>query len=117
MCRVPSPDTSNHVTVAYTGHKVCSKGTHPESAFRGLSDETKRVALVTDRNSQYEYIATGTLIHEVGHLYGAKDHPTSTESNNEDPCIYRGSLYSTNGYVICDECKSDIENNVDRYDN
>ena len=67
---------------------------------------------------------TETAIHEIGHMFGAKDHNKAgqTEQKNEiagsdiysDNCTY--GLNGAGGkYTMCQGCRQEIQANLDKY--
>lgn len=130
LYRIEHQDKSIELTIAYVGHTTCSmtdNGTvHKENCYLGMALSNKGVAMVMNFGSDES--SQKTTIHEFGHFYGVKDHYSgiakSTEQIIEETgnigynrlCIYgEDSLEAINGFIICDGCKSMIENNIDKF--
>ena len=128
LLRIPFPDVSSTVKVAYIGHDYCTETNHSYRQYNGYAYVTKGLASITNFGS--EASETKTLIHEFGHFYGVIDHygestqttaqitaSTGNTGYSED-CIYgenKGNPAVLVNFTICDGCKSIIEDNSDRY--
>ena len=135
MYRIPYRGPNVAFCVGYFAHSTCiSKETtdghtHHLNPYGGLTcNSNVCLSAVTDWEDYDK--ETRTLIHEFGHIYGAKDHhgqgaPTTKEmngGNNTGPynelCIYgenNENATTEDGVVICDGCKADIIMKNDYY--
>lgn len=130
LCRVPRPDISEYVTMAFIGHNNCivNGGSHYSNPYYGLCYAT--LGLMGIMNFESEAQETKTLIHEFGHLYGVKDHyggstQTTTEiiqstgnTGYSRNCIYGENKDQEEVYtnlVICDGCASLIIANKNKF--
>lgn len=138
MHHISHPDLSSSVKLAYTGHSNCitvrdDQGSlirHGTNPYQGLANRSLGLAMVMHFSSVTNQ--TATMVHEFGHLYGAKDHhgtssyPSSDDMNDtygdigfDINCIYgeRMNISSIKeNLTICDGCKSFIESNRNIYD-
>ena len=128
ILRIPFPDTSLEVKVAYLGHQFCIANTHLHFPYFGLAYPDIGLAAITNFSNVAS--ETKTLIHEFGHFYGVIDHYGGTELSTEDIINETGNLgysayciYGENketddvleNYTICEGCKSIIESNKSLY--
>ena len=125
--RIPLPNTSSSVKVAYIGHEYCTENTHTTRGYNGLANQSWGLAVVSNIISPQS--ETKTLLHEFGHLYGVEDHYgigcKSTDDMNggidgiySEDCIYgehREYAHVLNGFTICEGCRARIESNVGLY--
>ena len=129
MLRIPFPDLSSTVKVAYIGHELCTETNHRSHPYYGLTYES--IGLATIMNFSSEASETKTFIHEFGHFYGAEDHygdsvKTTAEiiaatgnMGYSEYCIYgerKESASVLNDFTICDGCKTTLKNNMSRFD-
>jgi hypothetical protein len=128
MARIPFPDLTSFVKVAYIGHEICTEDNHTSHPYYGLTYPTIGLASVT--NFYSETSETKTLLHEFGHFYGVIDHyggsAKSTEQMKNETgnngynrnCIYgenKESLLVLSEFTICDGCKDRIMTNINRF--
>ena len=138
MLRIPFPDTSSMVRVAFIGHNTCAtitikdkNGTsvlHKPNPYYGLAYEGIGLATVMNFNSTAS--ETKTFVHEFGHLYGAPDHyggdhkstlkliDETGDSRFNEECIYGEQHFDpsvVNNLTICAGCKAVIERNRNKY--
>lgn len=128
MLRIPFPNLSHTVKVAYIGHELCTETSHTGCPYYGLTYES--IGLATIMNFSSEESETKTFIHEFGHFYGIEDHyggsAKSTDEIRDDTgnagysefCIYgenRECDSVLNNYTICDGCKTTLRNNMSRF--
>ena len=128
VLRIPFPNLSDSVKVAYIGHDYCTEDNHSDKPYNGFAYES--IGLAAIMNFSSEKSETKTFIHEFGHLYGIDDHYVgSAKSTNQmisetgnagfsKNCIYgenKEDAVVLNNYTICDGCKSVIEKNINRY--
>ena len=128
MLRIPFPNISNEVKIAYWGHDYCTEHNHSGRSFNGLAYDSIGLAIITNFSSQTS--ETKTLIHEFGHFYGVIDHYGSSGLSTDQIIVQTGNngynrncIYGENRenddvlkeYIICDGCKSIIENNKNLY--
>lgn len=128
MLRIPFPDTSSSVKVAYLGHDYCTASNHSSHPYYGLTYQSIGLAGIMNFGSVES--ETKTLIHEFGHFYGVEDHygvsaPSTQEMINTTGnsgysryCIYgeeKESASVLSDFTICDGCKSKIEDNINLY--
>lgn len=137
MLRIPFPDLTETLRVAFFGHDYCvternQNGEfieHIQRPYLGLAYSTMGLASITNFREQQNEIKT--LVHEFGHFYGAPDHYggnglTTAEMNAQvggslysSDCLYgenRNSLEVLNELTICEGCRSTIKPNASRYD-
>jgi len=135
--RIPLPDISSTLKVAYIGHDNCvtlrsDNGLflqHIDNPYNGLTYPS--LGLATIMNFISEESETKTLIHEFGHFYGVIDHyggdaPTTDQiiagSGNAGynrKCIYGEDKEESevlDSYIICDGCRDIILDNINLYD-
>ena len=114
-----------YVTIAFLGPTLCSLGTdgvcHPTGPLggvKGLSDYTTSTMIIFN-NSPIEQAETVTLIHEMGHMFGADDHyQTRTGIPEIDNCLYGFSgvnCTDPQNIFLCAECHDTIVENHGRY--
>lgn len=129
MLRIPFPDLSSTVKVAYIGHEYCTETNHTGHPYYGLTYES--IGLATIMNFSSETSETKTFIHEFGHFYGVEDHyggsakttaqiiAATGNTGYSQYCIYGERKESTsvlNDFTICDGCKTTLRNNMSRFD-
>ena len=129
MLRIPFPDLSSTVKVAYIGHELCTEDNHTGHPFYGLT--YKSIGLATITNFTSEASETKTFIHEFDHLYYVEDHYGGSGKTTAEIIAATGNLgYSSNcihgenkdtldvinDLTICDGCKATIKNNMSRFD-
>lgn len=128
MLRIPFPDLSSTVKVAYIGHEICTQTTHEGHPTYGLTYES--IGLATIVNFTSEVKETKTFIHEFGHFYLVVDHYGGSAKSTEqmidetgntgysEDCIYgehKEWPSVLNNFTICDGCKTTIKNNMSRF--
>ncbi len=128
LLRVPHPDVSSCVKVAYIGHEFCVSDEHDNHPFFGVTYPDIGLSAITNFESEED--ETRTLIHEFGHFFKVEDHYGRNGKTTEEIIISSGNtgynrncIYGenketssvTNNYIICDGCKSLIMKNANRY--
>lgn len=141
MLRIPLPDLSHTVRMAYIGHNICrtyettvsedgkivTETVHQNNPYWGLTYSGKGLMSITNFGTAQN--ETKTMLHEFGHLFGAPDHyggsqPSTDDLKLEDErfssyCIYgedRNSTEVLQNLTICEGCKARIEQNKDTFD-
>ncbi len=131
LLRVDRPNTAQTFRMAYIGHLTCTESDNHDydTGYYGLAYPSLGLMSITN----FESIASEikTMIHELGHMYGAPDHynigdaPSTQEIRDErnddrfnENCIYgedKEKLYVLNSLTICDGCKVVIESNRNKF--
>lgn len=131
LARIPLPDTSSSVKMAYIGHQNCiqdvvetENGTvmtvHKSNPYFGICYPGLGLMAIT--NFSFFDSEQKTILHEFGHLYGTVDHhgiggtPGSTETGTEynRACIYgedKEESYVMEDLLLCNGCKAMIRAN------
>ena len=130
LLRVPFPDTSQNLKIFYMGHDNCyvdNLEDVPNPLF-GIAYSNFGIAMIMNFGGQSQ--ETKTMVHEFGHLFGAKDHygnntPTTEQMNDSadgglynDYCIYgkyKDLAFVCNELTICEGCRITITENKYRY--
>lgn len=144
MLRIPFPDLSQSVRMAYIGHEICKSRQevgdenkngiynellHIHNPYWGLT--YRSIGLITITNTYSVLSEAKTMIHEFGHLYQAPDHygkdsgdiPSTADMQKNDPrfnsyCIYGENRMDSDvleNMTICEGCKARIKQNLSLY--
>lgn len=128
MYRIPFPDLSSSVKMAFIGHNICGvvSGQHRTTPVYGLTNSSKGLLTITSSDISELF----TMTHELGHLFYAPDHYGGAVPSTEEiiettgdtrfsmDCIYgENKATSTVFYslTICDGCKAAIQTNAARF--
>ncbi|WP_294449677.1 hypothetical protein [uncultured Ruminococcus sp.] len=113
---LPQYDVVLNARLLLTANNLCCKSGSEHIGVRGLANSNYNTLIVQDYETPKGINTLKSVIaHEIGHLYGAKDH--GTDMNNAN-CIYGSKRYSEsvmNNMTICDECKKVIRDNSSRF--
>ncbi len=123
LFRVPLPDATSDVMIAFTGHTTCVNisGNHVIHGASGVAVEAWQVLTVVEFGPPA--FTKYTLVHEFGHLYGVDDHyhdrAINIGTDYDDNCIYglfhnESEVYEN--LLLCDHCRAIIEANKSRFD-
>jgi CobQ-like glutamine amidotransferase family enzyme len=141
LYRVPFPDTTSTLRIAYVGHITCDADPvmgHNYNTLNGLAEESIGLGMVVSPNESdlvgtpnitLEQIETHTLMHEFGHLFGLEDHYggqyNSSETMGEETgythnanCSYGENRHNPNlikNYTLCNGCKAVLIDNRNNY--
>ncbi len=130
LLRIPLPDISSSVKIAYLGHNYCTVNNHTDEPYYGLSYPDIGLAGIMCFDS--EILETLVFLHEFGHFYRVDDHYGNLVETTDqiiertgilgysENCIYGEKKYTDdiiNNFTICDGCKYVIKSNVGLYDN
>ena len=158
LLRVPAPQDPIDVSLLFIGHKTCyrieSDNQHIWMGFKGIAFKEYGLIAVNNigrcpyspngvcecypnsNHSEYSVESSiKTLIHEIGHIFGAKDHygnsvydvKPSTDMLAMDPkygryynadCIYGENKevgHVLNTFMLCEACRRNIQDGILRY--
>ena len=127
MYRITFPNIDENTLLVFSGHDVCRiQDDKHKGRYNGLAWSDYGIALITNFGTSDS--EKRTIIHEIGHWYGAPDHydigdiPSTTEiqqqtgdSRFNSNCIYGENKSSQNvvdNLIICDGCKARIIENI-----
>ena len=127
MYRITFPNTDENTLLVFSGHNVCRvEGDDHKGRYNGLSWENYGTALITNFTSSDD--EKRTIIHEIGHWYGAPDHygigdissTTEIQQRNGDyrfseNCIYgenKSYPFVVDNLIICNGCRARIMENI-----
>ena len=131
LLRVDRPVITQTFRMVYIGHLTCTESDNHDydTGYYGLAYPSLGLMSITNFVSISSEIKT--MIHELGHMYGAPDHsgigddPTTGQIENDRKdyrfdrgCIYgedKEKLYVLNSLTICDGCKAEIESNRSKF--
>lgn len=121
MLRIPFPDTSSTLRVAFIGHVTCSKDgeTHGEG-YAGLA--YSEIGLVSVTNFSSAFQETRTTAHEIGHLfasnldhYGGSTPSTDPNKGQSSECIYGEDRWELTELTTCTYCTDRIGAQATKY--
>lgn len=129
---ITAPSGSVSAKIVYLGHELCYKygGAHG-TRLGAIHIETSILLLSYQENASKKIL---TLVHEIGHIFGAPDHYdliadgyddlnyTTEEASNElgaafnDNCIYgQNRMEVGDDLTICAGCQEQIRKNANKY--
>lgn len=123
-------DSRNAAYVYLTPVKLCAAPSTGHHEIYGITDTANKIMTVRDYDyvlqteitNMGEYDVTfvcKTLVHEIGHLYGVKDHYNDPDEDKDDAnCIWGSNKDKKDvaaGLKICSTCRQTILDNADRY--
>lgn len=124
LLRIPFADTNKTGRLAFIGHRVCDSNPSCRMGPRGLTQRAVGISTVCYYMPPTHNHEIMTTIHEIGHLFGVKDHyggeapDTDEELGQARNCIYgedRENSAVLNNMTICSYCTQVIESNVNWY--
>ena len=146
LLRVPVPQDPIDVSLLFIGHPTCYvfKEGHRNRQCLGLAFAqvgmiaVNNIGVWDEARNDYTYSVESsikTLIHEIGHIFGAKDHygnsvhdvKPSTDMLAMDPkygryynadCIYGENKevgHVLNTFMLCEACRRNIQDGILRY--
>lgn len=122
----PAYNASNECAVYLTASSICLNSAEEHKFAFGVANPSTMFIVSQDSDyfqyhdddSPYAY-AISTLAHEIGHLYGVKDHYNlDTITVNNPNCIWgdnRESYEILKSCTICTVCKNIIKNNSEKF--
>lgn len=110
----------DHFNLYMTGHRTCAYSDGTVVMGYCMPDFYKAWIFGTvDYDSQSEKRNFITVIHEIGHFYGAPDHDDKTYTSQNSLCIWGDSSQTTTilqDYKMCERCQMLIETYMNDFD-
>lgn len=122
LYHMPVPTNAKKYNFVFCGKKLCVAADHSEDSYYfGITDPGLRIIVVDNFINVAQ--EQKTVIHEVGHLYGAPDHAGHESEYNQaygwslfnKACIYgkdKDEPYVYNAKTMCEGCKRIISANI-----
>lgn len=121
-------DTSNCIAVYVSCGKFCEENLPGHNLYDGCTFPYDN--LIEFRDNDYVYTGTGlgdikninyaseVLAHEIGHLYGLRDHYNTMYGDERDNCIWgynNDEKKVRENLLVCSSCRTTIMSNANNY--
>lgn len=127
LYNISQPTNNYSVKMVFIGHDTCYKDNawgcirnSEKIVLTGLAYEHLGTMVIANPAGGQKEIVTA--IHEFGHLFGIGDHYASAsgDSDYNDNCLYgvlRSNMKTVDSIKICQGCRDDFNENINKYSN